>query len=615
MQLKTLLFLILVPVLFTGCGGGSNENGAPTSKLAASQGCMNLSCHGTWTSPGTGALIADEWRASAHNLKNGAGCADCHEPHAGHPNSCSQCHGGGSGLATKNPDSTGKCGKCHGLSHPRDVMVAQAPQHFGNMTASLGNSGYRASYVSSNYVGNCRNCHNPHDPTSAINVNRDWATTGHADVLTGARTRYDFKTRGSYQPAESTFEYYCVRCHTATGYIHFVTSSFQDVRPFAGPGYQVVQNYPRTVAPGAAQPADTPSPDKTKEVTTCNVCHDNGAGRAYSWATRSVPPVTIYYNFSSSNSSPTVKLNNKATLYSDAAASNVCIPCHSGRGIGSMIYDAVLAGIDFSNTNSPSAHDRAAAANLFRKGGYEFPGRNYAPTLFLHAKIGIANDHGTGYDGPCVSCHMNSDNTHLFMPVAEDSTGKISSITSRTCARCHNGQVSQAPAMSANFLQTEKEGFAAAIAMLNVLKTDPSLPDDTLNPTRSKVRPLANKNSDYNAFFAGGGANTMGAFFNSGLLQNDPGAFAHNGIYTKRLIYDSIDWLSNHALDDDVEDAITNATLAVNSKTGKVSLSNPILGGNYIAAQLPGPGYAAEFAKVKADAINYLLGGPGGARP
>ncbi|ACH40349.1 lipoprotein cytochrome c [Citrifermentans bemidjiense Bem] len=611
MRLKSLLFLFLVPVLVAGCGGGTSDNGVPISKLAASQGCMNLSCHGTMTSPGTGAVIADEWRASAHNLKNGAGCADCHEPDAGHPNTCSKCHGGGGFGVTKNPDQAGKCGKCHGLSHPGDVMVARAPQHFGNMTASLANNKYRASYVSSNYVGNCRACHNPHDPSSAMNVNRDWAASGHADVLAGARTGYDFKTRGSYQPASTTFQYYCVRCHTSTGYVKFVTSAFQDVRPFAGPGYEVVQNYPRTVAAGAAQPADTPSPDKTKEVTACNVCHDNGAGRAYSWARRAVPPVTIYYNFSSSNSSPTVKLNNKATSYPNVGPSNICLPCHTGRGIGAMIYDAVAAGIDFSNTNSPGAHDFAAGAVLFRKGGYEFAGRDYVPTYFLHDKIGVANEHGTGNDGPCVACHMNSGNSHFFMPVAFDGTGKIAEITSRTCAQCHVGQYALSPAI----LQTEKEGFAAAIAMLNVLKTDATLPVDPLNPTRSKVRPLANKNSDYNAAFPGGGANTMGAFFNSGLLQNDPGAFAHNRVYTKRLIYDSIDWLSNGALDGDVESAINNATLAVNSKTGKVSLSNPILGGFYIPEQVDGPAYAAAFAKVKADAIKYLLGAPGGARP
>ncbi|QWV94311.1 cytochrome c family protein [Geomonas oryzisoli] len=612
MLLKSLVFLILTTLLVAGCGGGSADNTTGVSKLAQSQKCMDASCHGGSVSPGTGALIVKEWLNSTHNLNNGAGCADCHEPHPGHPESCSKCHGGGSGVATQNPDAAHKCNKCHGLAHPDDIQVRLAPQHFGNMTASINNNTYRASYLSSNYIGNCRKCHNPHDPTTAMAANAEWAESGHGDVLSGARTRYEFKTRGSYVPYNLTYEYYCVRCHTSTGYINFVTSGFTDVRPFAGPGYAVVQNAPVKVAAGAAQPADAPSPDKTKEVTACNVCHDNGAGRAYNWATRAVGAYRGYYNFSSSNSSPTVKLNNKVTVYPDVNDSNVCIPCHSGRAIGSMIYDAQAAGMDFSNTNTPSAHDRAAATLVFRTGGYEFQGRNYVPARFLHNRIGVANEHGTGNAGPCATCHMKTPTPHGFQPVQRDRAGNIISIASTACAHCHNGDpLLLTPAV----LQAKKQGYAAAIAMLNVLKTDPTLPANSLNPSRSKVRPLANRNSDYNAAFPGGGANTMGAFYNASLLQNEPCAFAHNPQYTKRLIYDSIDWLNNGVMDNDVEAAINNATLAVNSNTGKVSLSNPIMGGYYITAQLPGPAYAAVFAQVKADAINWLLGGPNGGRP
>jgi hypothetical protein len=40
----------------------------------------------------------------------------------------------------------------------------------------------------------------------------------------------------------------------------------------------------------------------------------------------------------------------------------------------------------------------------------------------------------------------------------------------------------------------------------------------------------------------------MGAAFNLNLLFRDYGGFAHNDLYAKRLIFDSIDWL-----DDSVE--------------------------------------------------------------
>jgi len=52
------------------------------------------------------------------------------------------------------------------------------------------------------------------------------------------------------------------------------------------------------------------------------------------------------------------------------------------------------------------------------------------------------------------------------------------------------------------------------------------------------------------------GKNNMGAAFNFNLLEHDPGAFAHNRFYAKRLIYDSIDWL-----DDNVMNYSTGKTL------------------------------------------------------
>jgi hypothetical protein len=44
------------------------------------------------------------------------------------------------------------------------------------------------------------------------------------------------------------------------------------------------------------------------------------------------------------------------------------------------------------------------------------------------------------------------------------------------------------------------------------------------------------------------GKNNMGAAFDFNLLEHDPGAFAHNRYYVKRLIYDAIDWLDDNQL-------------------------------------------------------------------
>jgi hypothetical protein len=44
------------------------------------------------------------------------------------------------------------------------------------------------------------------------------------------------------------------------------------------------------------------------------------------------------------------------------------------------------------------------------------------------------------------------------------------------------------------------------------------------------------------------GKNNMGAAFNFNLLLHDPGAYAHNSRYVKRLIYDAIDWLDDNRM-------------------------------------------------------------------
>ena len=590
----------LLLALAGGCGENTTTTATPTSTLAASRPCID--CHTNAVSPGTGAVIPGEWRLSAHNTASpanrtgaGAACGDCHEPDAGHPNSCSRCHGGTpSGSSTRhdvtlNPDTSLKCFKCHGPT------TLGAP-HFNNNTSA----GFPASYVSSMYVGNCRKCHNPHNPAAkdakGNSIDKQWADSGHGDPRSGAHARYDFKTRGSYEPVNLTFQYYCVRCHTSTGYVKFVTSGFTDIAPFAGPGYPVVQNVPPTVSP---TPPDRPSSDKSKETTNCDVCHDDGNGNAYGFKLRTVPPVRIYYNVStawavSKITNTTVKLNNSPVDYPDKGASNMCIPCHAGRGVGQLIKAAAAAGLDFSSApSSISAHDRDAAATLARHGGYEYDGRDYAnPDEYLHEKVGIGNTQGTGTRGPCITCHMKSDASHSFEPVKIDpTTGVITTIVSRTCASCHNGSLK--PAWTPQTLQAQRAGFQAALTALSRLRTVRVVPKPVSTPNPKNL---------YNwefQFGAGSGPNTMGANFNYSLLVNELGAFAHNSTYVKRLIYDSIDWLNDGVLNNDVEAAINALTYPAGTK-------NPVTGIVYTAQ---------ELANLNATAIGYLINGPGGQRP
>jgi nitrate/TMAO reductase-like tetraheme cytochrome c subunit len=536
-----LLGSCLLLALFAGCGETTVTTSTSSDTLAASQACID--CHGTLVSPVTGAVIADEWKRSRHNTHTagkkvpgyGAACGDCHEPASGHPNSCSQCHGGTpSGTSTRhdvttNPDSALKCGKCHGPA------TLGAP-HFNNVTSS----GYPASYVTLNSIGKCRNCHNPHDPTSKMASNQQWAASGHGNTTANPWRYYDFKTRGSNAPAALTYGAICVRCHTATGYVNFVTSNFTNVSAW-GVGS-----------------------DKTKEVLSCIACHDDGAGNAYSFKVRKVlgngVGITVYYNYSAVNTTGSVKINNAPTSYPDAATSNLCMLCHVGRETGGVIKSADRAGLNFSKVSRIAAHDFLAGANLFQKSGFEFytSAAMYAHK-FKHNQIGMNNLELTGYKGPCITCHMSAPGKHLFMPISS-ANNVVQAITATVCTNCHTPAGAAGFNLSATFIQGKIDGLTAALATIRALEIAKKIV--TIDPVTQKITYTANWNTLYGSgtvVGSGGihaGAYTMGASFNYNTLSADPGAFAHNSVYTRMLIYDSIDWLYNGAMDLDAEAAI-----------------------------------------------------------
>lgn len=548
-RLPLVIMLSLFLCSLLGCGENAVVASGST-KSEQSQACID--CHQSVVNIVTGKLIVDEWKLSHHNTSNAAGCADCHEPEQGHPTGCNLCHGGTpSGSSThvsKNPDEDKKCAKCHGSANglfPKGSRRA----HYGAPDASVryaGFAGYTASYVSTNYIGKCRKCHNPHDPTSNIEYNRAWAKSGHGEVGVRPRTYRDFKLSGTSEAANLTFGTVCVRCHTTTGFINFVSSNFSNVNPFGS------------------------SADKTKEVTGCDACHSD-----YSFKMREVPRVTIYYNFSGTtqvsagNPGGHAKIQNNGVTFPAFGSSNRCIPCHAGRGVGSEIKLLSDMGVDFSKINSPGAHDFTGAALLTAKSGYEFAGKEYVTGVGAdtgHDSVGLASG-----KGPCITCHMNKavkSDSHTFKPVIHD-TEKFSQITSsRTWATLYSVSFSSLAALKINTLSSQscntsgchavldaaklssdKEGFISALAALNkwarLVRNVPANPQLAFNATTNKAR-VATK---WDYLGAGTGPDLMGAAFNLSTMNNEPGAYTHNPLYAKRLIFDSIYFLCTKATD------------------------------------------------------------------
>ncbi len=604
LPLAVALSLLLLSLL--GCGE-KTVVGITESKLEASQNCIG--CHEATVSLVTGKSVTDEWKLSAHNLNSKAGCVDCHfetlNNSLWHPD-CTKCHGGSpitgtKGLppfAIKNPDSYGSCLKCHTgdggfrLSTYNGETVNTAQAHFNNITSGMitrtytrlyfsnistfviksaatatanwASSGYKPVRGDSSRYG-CRACHNPHDTTSKISILRQWARSGHGDPSSAARTNLDFKARGSNVTANTTVGAICVRCHTTTGFINYVVSDFNNVAAFA--------------------PAN--GPDHSKEVTGCNVCHDDGRGNAYNYNLRNVlqanparSGVPAFYNYSAatggnSKATPSTTVRGIQINYPNVSSSNICIVCHMGREIGSVIKRAALNGLDFTKTARISAHDFAAGSNLFQESGFEFytSAAKYPDTSIRHTIAGMNNFQGTGSRGPCIACHMSSTESHTFMPVTKDLSGTITSITSLACAKCHPSAVTNNKSMDKDLLEFNRQGFKTAMTVLrSFLVRSGSNNIGTLNTvgsvsyktdwSKACTGTAAALASTDNVQFkvpgsgdlAGGPdsirapAYSMGAAFNYELLYADFGAYVHNPNYVKRLIFDSIDWLQDCSL-------------------------------------------------------------------
>ncbi len=576
---QNMLMALLAPclaLLLFGCGEKTVTVSA-NSKLEASQSCIDCHQGDSWNSPGSLKPIVEEWKKSAHNLSNGAGCADCHEPEAGHPDSCNLCHGGTppGGLpgstkhVSKNPDQDGKCGKCHrkgaswGISTYDSVPVDIQFVHYS--------TGAHANFVAINYISNCRKCHNPHDPTTAKEKLQQWSRSGHGNTTSLAKSEMDFKARGNSVPAKDAFSSSCVRCHTSTGYISYVTSGFSDIRAF--PDTDGVR----------ANTSVSPNPrttylDKSREAVNCNVCHDDGRlndGSSYSYKVRTVPRVTSYFNYSSTplhQSAWNVKFTQ---AYPDLGSSNVCVVCHTGREIGWIIKMASVQGVDFSNQKLISSHYRNAASTLIAASGFHFyssAGKYQNPVYFQHDRVGTSSSSPTnagGSGGPCIGCHMKNDRSHYFLPVQE-TNGVISAIPgdAQVCSQCHNSSNPKSAPWTTTTLEENKEGLVAALKTLQQMILHPNHDTEnalgTYNATTNSITyswkkwnvPLFSPDPVGGNPLIAVGAYTMGAAFNYEMLRGDPGAYVHNSIYARRLIFDSIDWLDDGTINQDAKAAL-----------------------------------------------------------
>jgi hypothetical protein len=510
-------------------------------------------------------------------------CYNCHvgANTGGHPgprpvvtvwNACSTCHIPGNtwglpwpppGLTFHNKyTGTNLCYECHNPHNPSLITGMPYP-HFANSTTS-------AQYVNNPNIS-CDNCHTAVDAQGnySFNIwsaNTQWARTGKANPKSPAWMTYQFKSMGTPAPATpaTSTANDCVRCHTTTGYITYVDSDFTNIAPF-GP------------------------PLGSREMIACSACHytpfnsyvDPETGTAFNrrvvgidtYGDGSQFNVPGYFGYSSVQSGKYIWKK----VFEDAGDSNICITCHTGKAAGSNITTVAgkvgATNAFWQNVTFINPHYMPAASILYQEPpnrgvgfriGYEYRTFTaYNPVVgFAHPAV------GDGVQGPCVGCHMDgSVQKHLFTPVSS-SQGVIKGITSTTCfsAYCHDNS-----GFDGSFLQSKKEGYQASMSVIAAqlgakgiyfnpavypyfFTTSVPAQQNFATRTLNWIQTINNPSGTPVVY----GSAVMGAAFNLKLLQADAGSWTHNSVYTKRLLYDTIDFLDDGVQNDSVFVTIQN---------------------------------------------------------
>jgi|GEM_PF-1649635 len=462
----------------------------------------------------------------------GEACTACHNAHSTEASFFAY-----STVSTYNAPVKGAvgCQKCHTPGQSFGIYdankVGKAP-HFQLGTPDAGGYYTTASYITNNpaYSNACADCHS-HNNT----INKGWAEGGHGNVnaIPWTTTSGDNWNRGTnvngrsvnYQLSAQKTD--CQRCHTAKGFSQFWNSGFTNISTLGG---------------------------TSSAPLVCSGCHasvEKGTLRPLpaGYATG----VKTYVGYSSVAYS--TKKSVTAMSFPDLKNSNICIPCHAGRGTGALIKEVF---------KTPSAtpwmigtriysHFAAAAGVVNGSNAYEF----HTPAANTHAKIGLAANLGTGNatQGPCVGCHMNTTGKTHSLETIDFAAGTFKT---NVCTNCHGAGFTVAD------VAAKKAQFNAALNVLRNLLLErgiDGLQSEINSRPGERVGQDMRGNATSQALIATLGLDQIavaerntGAAFNwwlfgkSNVDQGDVAAYVHNPAYASQVVMDSIDWLDDYQL-------------------------------------------------------------------
>lgn len=421
--------------------------------------------------------------------------------------------------------------------HENEWFRIIASTHFDNPNTGVGLASNVVEGYNLRRTGSspCYDCHGHEAKTETnpsatdITIHKEWAQSAHAghlltakytatNGLTGAAAVaaamnagvIDDATIGGpgwvhYNWDDTSTRGACQACHTSTGISNYLATQNTSLT-----GYDPANN---SFSHLSGWSATGGSPQN--ELLYCWGCHSNaGTG-----SLRKTNQAILTFTF-----------QDAPIVISGAGKSTACIVCHGGRG---SVSDAILN--DDPRSNRFQGHHAPTAGVLYSAQthiGYEYPGLNYTSASFAHDDIGT----GANGSGPCASCHLPGK-SHTFEALELDAGVPVAIRNQTLCNTCHRGGT---PEVTPARLISLKAGYAQASTILNNYVNN--LPGFTnyLN--------LAITNANYNDTILVPN-NAYGAYQNGKLNADEPCAYVHNSIYTRRLLFDSIDWMNNGVLD------------------------------------------------------------------
>lgn len=473
------------------------------------------------------------------------------------------------------------------------------------MTTEIGGSGFTANHFDSTDTANviegyvikkdssgalvCGDCHK--EDRSDVAINRQWAASAHAGHILTAGVVQDGATKNSpwaHYDWDSISRQSCQQCHTSTGQANFMKSQWEDATSYNNKKNDFTHLSGWVGTKNGSGEFTSVTSSNQNEMLYCWGCHsDVETGTLHA-------PVSVGIK-------PGYKVDDVALQLPNLGSSNACVGCHSGRGNIQILLKA--NGVDpttplsadttpKSTATATATHYLNAAATIFHeetKVGYEFPELNYTdPAKYGDQQISYLHRFSN-----CVACHMSGEESHSFSATQKDTvTGEITAINSqKVCNGCHSSLIP----MNAGKLEESRKGYEESLHILEhelalhgyvfvnahpyfyvgstagadlFFKSPNGITPAVFSETAiDRNGDLVVDTLDWNDVNLDGiiddadlvmqpvtwkTQGDIGSGHNFNYLHHEPGAFAHNRFYAKRLIFDSIDWLDDGKMDNKI---------------------------------------------------------------